>query len=62
MPKGIGDDYLKISATFRDGARFPILSYYHAETKVQNLHIKFCISKTLVMHSEMWPTIDRTDK
>ncbi|CAI4231050.1 unnamed protein product [Auanema sp. JU1783] len=33
VPKGIGDDYLRISATFRDGARFPILSYYHPRTK-----------------------------
>ncbi|KAI1725711.1 myotubularin-like phosphatase domain-containing protein [Ditylenchus destructor] len=33
VPKGIGDDFLKISATFRDGGRFPVLSYYHAETK-----------------------------
>uniref|UniRef100_A0A914C300 Myotubularin phosphatase domain-containing protein n=1 Tax=Acrobeloides nanus TaxID=290746 RepID=A0A914C300_9BILA len=33
VPKGIGDDYLKISATFRDGTKFPILSYYHAETR-----------------------------
>ncbi|KAM3726949.1 Myotubularin-related protein [Dirofilaria immitis] len=33
VPKGIGDDYLRISATFRDGGRFPILSFYHEETK-----------------------------
>ncbi|CAG9537354.1 unnamed protein product [Cercopithifilaria johnstoni] len=33
VPKGIGDDYLRISATFRDGGRFPILSFYHGETK-----------------------------
>uniref|UniRef100_A0A0M3HP20 Myotubularin phosphatase domain-containing protein n=1 Tax=Ascaris lumbricoides TaxID=6252 RepID=A0A0M3HP20_ASCLU len=33
VPKGIGDDYLRISATFRDGGRFPVLSYYHQETK-----------------------------
>lgn len=33
VPKGIGDDFLRISATFRDGGRFPILSYYHHETK-----------------------------
>ncbi|CAB3397704.1 unnamed protein product [Caenorhabditis bovis] len=33
VPKGIGDDYLKISATFRDGGRFPVLSYFHKETK-----------------------------
>uniref|UniRef100_A0A7I5EF34 Myotubularin phosphatase domain-containing protein n=1 Tax=Haemonchus contortus TaxID=6289 RepID=A0A7I5EF34_HAECO len=29
VPKGIGDDYLRISATFRDGSRFPVLSYFH---------------------------------
>lgn len=34
VPKGIGDDYLRISATFRDGGRFPVLSFYHGETKV----------------------------
>lgn len=34
VPKGIGDDYLRISATFRDGGRFPILSFYYEETKV----------------------------
>ncbi|KAL6724353.1 hypothetical protein Aduo_019249 [Ancylostoma duodenale] len=33
VPKGIGDDYLRISATFRDGSRFPVLSYYHKSTK-----------------------------
>ncbi|KAK0396939.1 hypothetical protein QR680_001918 [Steinernema hermaphroditum] len=33
VPKGIGDDFLKISASFRDGSRFPVLSYYHHETK-----------------------------
>ncbi|VDN04858.1 unnamed protein product [Thelazia callipaeda] len=33
VPKGIGDDYLRISATFRDGGRFPVLSFYHKETK-----------------------------
>ncbi|TMS36543.1 hypothetical protein L596_003684 [Steinernema carpocapsae] len=33
VPKGIGDDFLKISASFRDGGRFPVLSYYHYETK-----------------------------
>ncbi|EFO20414.2 hypothetical protein LOAG_08075 [Loa loa] len=33
VPKGIGDDYLRISATFRDGGRFPILSFYHGKTK-----------------------------
>ncbi|VDK42562.1 unnamed protein product [Anisakis simplex] len=33
VPKGIGDDYLRISATFREGGRFPVLSYYHQETK-----------------------------
>ncbi|GMT35764.1 hypothetical protein PFISCL1PPCAC_27061, partial [Pristionchus fissidentatus] len=33
VPRGIGDDYLRISATFRDGFRFPVLSYYHASTK-----------------------------
>ncbi|PAV69151.1 hypothetical protein WR25_20585 [Diploscapter pachys] len=33
VPKGIGDDYLKISATFRDGGRFPVLSYFHKETR-----------------------------
>lgn len=39
VPKGIGDDYLRISATFRDGGRFPVLSYYHQETKVRYYHI-----------------------
>ncbi|KHJ99809.1 hypothetical protein OESDEN_00210 [Oesophagostomum dentatum] len=34
VPKGIGDDYLRISATFRDGSRFPVLSYYHKSTKI----------------------------
>ncbi|KAF7632756.1 Myotubularin phosphatase domain-containing protein [Meloidogyne graminicola] len=33
VPKGIGDDYLRISATFRSGGRFPVLSYYHQKTK-----------------------------
>ncbi|MFH4977553.1 hypothetical protein AB6A40_004262 [Gnathostoma spinigerum] len=33
VPKGIGDDYLRISATFRDGGRFPVLSYCHQETR-----------------------------
>lgn len=33
VPKGIGDDYLKISATFRDGSRFPVLSYFHKSTQ-----------------------------
>ncbi|KAE9417573.1 hypothetical protein Angca_002687 [Angiostrongylus cantonensis] len=33
VPKGIGDDYLRISATFRDGSRFPVLSYFHKHTK-----------------------------
>ncbi|KAI3418379.1 hypothetical protein GPALN_009700 [Globodera pallida] len=33
VPKGIGDDYLRISATFRDGGRFPVLSYYHRPTR-----------------------------
>lgn len=33
VPKGIGDDYLRISATFRDGGRFPVISYFHKETK-----------------------------
>ncbi|CAO4378781.1 unnamed protein product [Caenorhabditis nigoni] len=33
VPKGIGDDYLKISATFREASRFPVLSYFHKETK-----------------------------
>ncbi|KJH48406.1 hypothetical protein DICVIV_05521 [Dictyocaulus viviparus] len=33
VPKGIGDDYLRISATFRDGSRFPVLSYFHRYTK-----------------------------
>uniref|UniRef100_A0A914MBR3 Myotubularin phosphatase domain-containing protein n=1 Tax=Meloidogyne incognita TaxID=6306 RepID=A0A914MBR3_MELIC len=33
VPKGIGDDYLRISATFRSGGRFPVLSYYHQRTK-----------------------------
>uniref|UniRef100_A0A915D9J4 Myotubularin phosphatase domain-containing protein n=1 Tax=Ditylenchus dipsaci TaxID=166011 RepID=A0A915D9J4_9BILA len=33
VPKGIGDDFLRISATFRDGGRFPVLCYYHHETK-----------------------------
>ncbi|KAH7701803.1 MTM-9 protein, partial [Aphelenchoides avenae] len=33
VPKGIGDDFLRISATFRDGGRFPVLCYYHVETK-----------------------------
>lgn len=34
VPKGIGDDYLRISATFRDGGRFPVLSFFHKVTKV----------------------------
>ncbi|GMT06952.1 hypothetical protein PENTCL1PPCAC_29126 [Pristionchus entomophagus] len=33
VPKGIGDDYLGHSAEFREGRRFPVLSYYHAPTK-----------------------------
>ncbi|KAK6033768.1 hypothetical protein OSTOST_00070, partial [Ostertagia ostertagi] len=33
VPKGIGDDYLRISATFRDGSRFPVLSYFHSSTQ-----------------------------
>ncbi|CAI5450339.1 unnamed protein product [Caenorhabditis angaria] len=33
VPKGIGDDYLKISATFRDSARFPVLAYFHKQTR-----------------------------
>jgi myotubularin-related protein 9 len=33
VPKLITDDVLKISATFRDSARFPVLCYYHSETK-----------------------------
>ncbi|VDM53870.1 unnamed protein product [Angiostrongylus costaricensis] len=33
VPKVIGDDYLRISATFRDGSRFPVLSYFHKHTK-----------------------------
>ncbi|KAL3119689.1 hypothetical protein niasHT_009635 [Heterodera trifolii] len=33
VPKGIGDDYLRISGTFRDGGRFPVLSYYHRPTR-----------------------------
>ncbi|VDL69652.1 unnamed protein product [Nippostrongylus brasiliensis] len=33
VPKGIGDDYLRITATFRDGARFPVLSYFHKSTQ-----------------------------
>uniref|UniRef100_A0A0N5AGS3 Myotubularin phosphatase domain-containing protein n=1 Tax=Syphacia muris TaxID=451379 RepID=A0A0N5AGS3_9BILA len=34
VPKGIGDDFLRISATFRSGGRFPVLCYYHLETKL----------------------------
>ncbi|CAJ0577286.1 unnamed protein product, partial [Mesorhabditis spiculigera] len=33
VPRGIGDDYLRISATFRDGSRFPVLAYFHKPTK-----------------------------
>ncbi|CAD5207811.1 unnamed protein product [Bursaphelenchus okinawaensis] len=33
VPEGVGDDYLRISATYRDGSRFPVLSYYHADTQ-----------------------------
>ncbi|CAD6185600.1 unnamed protein product [Caenorhabditis auriculariae] len=33
VPKGIGDDYLRISATFREGGRFPVFCYYHNLTK-----------------------------
>ncbi|CAJ0922861.1 unnamed protein product, partial [Mesorhabditis belari] len=33
VPRGIGDDYLRISATFRDGGRFPVLAYFHRHTK-----------------------------
>ena len=33
VPKGIGDDYLRIAATFRDGGRFPILSFVDYRSK-----------------------------
>uniref|UniRef100_A0A7E4W328 Myotubularin phosphatase domain-containing protein n=1 Tax=Panagrellus redivivus TaxID=6233 RepID=A0A7E4W328_PANRE len=33
VPKGIGDDYLRISATFRDSCRFPVLSFVEAHSK-----------------------------
>uniref|UniRef100_A0A0N4Z9I5 Myotubularin phosphatase domain-containing protein n=1 Tax=Parastrongyloides trichosuri TaxID=131310 RepID=A0A0N4Z9I5_PARTI len=32
VPVGNGDDYIKISATFRAECRFPILAYYHPST------------------------------
>uniref|UniRef100_A0A0K0F2Q0 Myotubularin-related protein MTM-9 (projected from Caenorhabditis elegans ortholog mtm-9) n=1 Tax=Strongyloides venezuelensis TaxID=75913 RepID=A0A0K0F2Q0_STRVS len=32
VPVGNGDDYIKISATFRAECRFPILAYYHSST------------------------------
>lgn len=34
VPQGIGDDFLRISATYRDGSRFPVLSYFHKTSKV----------------------------
>lgn len=34
VPQGIGDDFLRISATYRDGSRFPVLAYFHAHSKV----------------------------
>uniref|UniRef100_A0A914WJT4 Myotubularin phosphatase domain-containing protein n=1 Tax=Plectus sambesii TaxID=2011161 RepID=A0A914WJT4_9BILA len=33
VPKGIGDDYLRSSASFREDGRFPVLSYYHRDTR-----------------------------
>lgn len=33
VPKGIGDDYLRIAATFRDGGRFPVLSFVDRKSK-----------------------------
>lgn len=35
VPQGIGDDFLRISATYRDGSRFPVLAYYHRYTRVR---------------------------
>lgn len=36
VPKGIGDDYLRASASFREDGRFPVLSYYHRDTRVNS--------------------------
>jgi myotubularin-related protein 9 len=38
VPQGIGDDFLRISATYREGSRFPVLAYFHPNSKVRNFN------------------------
>ena len=60
VPQGIGDDYLRISSTYRDGSRFPVLAYFHAATKVR---LKFvCLLQISVMFDAMWTTFSEPNK
>jgi hypothetical protein len=64
VPKGIGDDYLRISATFRAGGRFPVLSYYHHKTKVYThkyFYFKY-IFGNLVNYLSFRPAINWSNK
>ena len=38
VPKSIDDDTLKQVAAFRQGGRFPVLSYYHKDNGVSRGH------------------------
>ncbi|KAG8451569.1 hypothetical protein GDO86_003679 [Hymenochirus boettgeri] len=52
VPRSCSDDTLRISATFRQGGRFPVLSYYHSSNQMVLLRAAQPLVGTTPYHCE----------